>query len=144
MSASACGAAPSASALDRGAQIYAEKCVIRHQPTGQGVPPVYLPLAGSDWLKADRARAAKVLCEGLSGPITVNGQSFVNTMGDGKQVCALAQNGGVYALDFSSGALALIAKPAHDMEGVGFDVLSMHLERGGDSSGRIVELAPAP
>ncbi len=78
--ASVAATAPSASALDRGAKIYAEKCVICHQPSGQGVPPVYPPLAGSDWLKADRERTLKVLCEGLSGRIVVNGQAYENVM----------------------------------------------------------------
>ena len=51
-----------------------------HQPNGQGAPPAFPPLAGSDWLLADRARAIKVLCEGLDGPITVNGRRYNNAM----------------------------------------------------------------
>lgn len=51
-----------------------------HQPEGNGAPPVYPPLAKSDWLLADRKRAIKVLCEGLSGPITVRGVQYVNAM----------------------------------------------------------------
>jgi glucose/arabinose dehydrogenase len=43
-------------------------------------PPVYPPLAASDWLAADRERTIRVLCEGLSGPITVNGIAYANTM----------------------------------------------------------------
>lgn len=66
--------------LARGEKIYAEKCLICHQAAGQGAPPVYPPLAASDWLLADRERAIKVLCEGLSGTIVVNGQSYTNIM----------------------------------------------------------------
>jgi hypothetical protein len=51
-----------------------------HQAAGQGAPPIFPPLAGSDWLLADRARAIKVLCEGLSGSITVNGQKYSGAM----------------------------------------------------------------
>lgn len=51
-----------------------------HQPTGTGVPPVYPPLAGSDWLAGHRAEAIKAVCEGLSGPLTVGGQAYDNLM----------------------------------------------------------------
>lgn len=51
-----------------------------HQPTGLGTPPVYPPLAGSEWLKEKRESAIKVLCEGLSGPIDVVGKHFDNLM----------------------------------------------------------------
>ena len=67
-------------ALARGGKLYAEKCALCHQPEGQGAPPVYPPLAKSDWLLADRKRAIKVLCEGLSGPITVLGVRYISTM----------------------------------------------------------------
>jgi glucose/arabinose dehydrogenase/mono/diheme cytochrome c family protein len=66
--------------LERGAKIYTEKCLMCHQPNGGGAPPVYPPLAGSDWLQADRSRAIRVLCEGLSGPITVKDVRYQNNM----------------------------------------------------------------
>ena len=67
-------------ALARGQKIYAEKCALCHQPGGQGAPPVYPPLAKSDWLAADRERTIKVLCEGLAGPVTVLQQNYSNVM----------------------------------------------------------------
>ncbi len=66
--------------LARGAKIFTEKCVLCHQAAGQGAPPVYPPLAKSDWLTQDRRKTIKVLCEGLSGPIQVVGQSYNNMM----------------------------------------------------------------
>ncbi|HYR58066.1 MAG TPA: c-type cytochrome, partial [Chthoniobacteraceae bacterium] len=72
--------APRAEQMKRGEKIYAEKCLMCHQPTGLGAPPAFPPLAGSDWLAGDRTRAIKVLCEGLSGTITVKGQAFSNAM----------------------------------------------------------------
>lgn len=51
-----------------------------HQANGQGAPPLFPPLAGSDWLTKDRSRAIKALCEGLTGKITVNGQTYDNAM----------------------------------------------------------------
>ena len=66
--------------MARGEKIFAEKCVLCHQTAGQGVPGVYPPLAKSDWLTQDRARAIKVLCEGLAGQIQVGGIVYNNVM----------------------------------------------------------------
>ncbi len=54
--------------------------MVCHQATGQGAPPVFPPLAGSDWIKANRGRAIRALCEGLGGPIRVNGADYNNLM----------------------------------------------------------------
>lgn len=67
-------------AMQRGALLYQQKCLMCHQVSGQGVPPLYPPLAASDWMAGDRTRTIRVLCEGLAGPITVNGQSYNNIM----------------------------------------------------------------
>jgi nitrite reductase (NO-forming) len=48
--------------------------------TGEGLPAVFPPLAKSDFLKADKDRAIKIVLKGLSGPITVNGKPFNNLM----------------------------------------------------------------
>ena len=66
--------------LARGEKIYLEKCLLCHQPNGLGAPPLFPPLAGSEWLTGDRTRLIKVLCEGLGGTILVRGQSFSNAM----------------------------------------------------------------
>jgi glucose/arabinose dehydrogenase len=69
-----------ARAAGEGERLFVERCAICHQPTGTGVPPVYPPLAGSDWLAKNRPLAIKALCEGLSEAIEVNGQKYLNTM----------------------------------------------------------------
>lgn len=66
--------------MQRGAVLYQTKCLMCHQVSGQGVPPLYPPLRGSDWMAEDRARTIKALCEGLGGPITVKGQLYNNAM----------------------------------------------------------------
>src|SRR5664279_1474744 len=37
-------------------------------------------LRGSDFLKADRERPIRIVTKGLTGPVTVNGNSFNNVM----------------------------------------------------------------
>ena len=64
----------------RGERIYQQTCIVCHQATGQGAPPVFPPVAGSDWIKANRERAIRALCEGLGGPIRVNGADYNNQM----------------------------------------------------------------
>lgn len=46
---------------------------------GEGIPNVYPPLAGSDYL-ADRERAITQVIKGSSGEIVVNGKKYNNTM----------------------------------------------------------------
>ncbi|MBC8097357.1 MAG: PQQ-dependent sugar dehydrogenase, partial [Akkermansiaceae bacterium] len=66
--------------MKRGEALYQQKCLMCHQVSGQGVSPVFPPLAGSDWLQEDRVRTIRALCEGLSGPIKVNGAMYNNAM----------------------------------------------------------------
>ena len=65
---------------EHGQQLYLKNCFICHQLNGQGTPGVYPPLAKSDYLTADRERAIRILCEGLSGEILVNGKKYNNAM----------------------------------------------------------------
>jgi len=59
-----------------GESIYEMACLPCHQPEGKGLPGVYPPLVGSDWLRADTTRLIKILLHGLTGPVTVAGQNF--------------------------------------------------------------------
>jgi mono/diheme cytochrome c family protein len=51
-------------------------CVTCHQQTGQGIPGVYPPLAGSDWVNGPDERIIRILLYGLKGPVQVKGVSF--------------------------------------------------------------------
>ncbi len=63
-----------------GERVYGANCVACHQANGQGLPPAFPPLAGSDFLNADKDRAISVLLNGLDGAITVNGTTFDGVM----------------------------------------------------------------
>ncbi|AEB12580.1 c-type cytochrome [Marinithermus hydrothermalis] len=62
-----------------GEAVYAQQCAACHQATGEGVPGVFPPLKDNPRL-ADRAYLARVIQEGLSGPIEVNGQTYTGAM----------------------------------------------------------------
>lgn len=66
--------------IERGKKVFLSACFACHQPDGKGLPGIFPPLAGSDYLKADKERAVRAVVKGLSGPITVNGQPFNNLM----------------------------------------------------------------
>ena len=55
-------------------------CAACHQPTGKGVPNVFPPLAGSDFLNADKNRAISIILHGKQGEVVVNGVKYSNSM----------------------------------------------------------------
>ena len=59
-----------------GETIYEMACLPCHQPEGKGLPGVYPPLAGSEWVRGDAAPLIKIVLHGLQGPIRVVGQDF--------------------------------------------------------------------
>lgn len=66
--------------ISKGRLLYLQHCVLCHQSAGQGSPGTFPPLAKSDFLMADKARSIRVVIEGLSGEITVNGVKFNGVM----------------------------------------------------------------
>ncbi len=70
-----------AALMKRGGEVYKAYCQTCHQPTGMGLPNVYPPLAGSDYIKnSPKATIIDNVSNGLKGSITVNGKKFNNVM----------------------------------------------------------------
>ena len=63
-----------------GRRLFNSICAACHQPTGQGRPNLFPPLAGSDYLNADKSRAIKIVIFGRQGEVVVNGMKFNNNM----------------------------------------------------------------
>jgi nitrite reductase (NO-forming) len=66
--------------LERGQRTYAGTCAACHQPAGAGIEGAFPPLAASDYLNADRARAIQAVAGGLTGKILVNGKTYNSVM----------------------------------------------------------------
>jgi nitrite reductase (NO-forming) len=66
--------------IEFGKRTFDQICAACHQQNGQGIPGAFPPLAGSDFLNADKARAIGIVMHGRSGPITVNGRPFNSQM----------------------------------------------------------------
>ncbi len=71
--------AAGAPAAASGLEVF-QTCAMCHQAAGQGLPGVYPPLAGSEWLTAQPAIPIRIVLRGLKGPITVEGHSFTSEM----------------------------------------------------------------
>ncbi len=65
---------------DMGKNIFSMTCQACHQAEGKGIPNVFPPLAGSDFLNADKERAIGIILHGKQGPVTVNGNKFNGVM----------------------------------------------------------------
>ena len=63
-----------------GKSTFSTLCASCHQADAKGIPGAFPPLAGSDFLMADKKRSINVVLHGLSGQVTVNGKSFTNMM----------------------------------------------------------------
>jgi|GEM_PF-558940 len=66
--------------IEAGRRLFTSICAACHQPSGQGLPNVFPPLAGSDFLNADKNRAIKIVLNGRQGEVIVNGMKFNNSM----------------------------------------------------------------
>ena len=71
---------PEISLFDRGAKVYRNQCAQCHQAGGDGVAGVYPPLVGSDWVTGHPEVIARILINGLNGPIEVKGNTYNGNM----------------------------------------------------------------
>lgn len=74
------GPAPGASTAANGKQLFTANCVACHQASGKGLPGVFPPLDGSEWVTGDERTVANILLHGVTGEITVMGNSFKGAM----------------------------------------------------------------
>ena len=65
--------------VQAGQALFAGTCSVCHQANGAGLPGVFPPLAKSDFL-GDAGHAIKVVLQGLSGKVVVNGSTYNSVM----------------------------------------------------------------
>lgn len=71
--------ASAAQAID-GRQLFTNACQACHQASGQGIPGVFPPLAGTGWVTGDPEVLTKIVMHGMTGPITVSGTTYNGVM----------------------------------------------------------------
>jgi mono/diheme cytochrome c family protein len=69
-----------ATAAVDGAQIYASKCAACHQATGLGIPGVFPPLAGSEWVLGSDKLLVQIPLHGIAGALQVKGVTYNGAM----------------------------------------------------------------
>ncbi len=55
---------------------YLTHCAACHNSDGQGLPEVGPPLVGSEWVTGSETQFAKIVLQGLTGPVTVDGKTY--------------------------------------------------------------------
>ena len=63
-----------------GGQLFTAKCSACHQSTGLGIPGVFPPLAGSEWVRGSDKILVQIPLHGISGTLQVKGASYHGTM----------------------------------------------------------------
>jgi mono/diheme cytochrome c family protein len=63
-----------------GVALFASLCVACHQASGLGLPGVFPPLAGSEWVLGKDSTAAAILLHGINGGMTVKGNTYNGVM----------------------------------------------------------------
>ncbi|MFG6462070.1 c-type cytochrome [Roseateles sp. DXS20W] len=63
-----------------GAALFASLCAACHQANGQGLPGVFPPLAGSEWVSGKDSTASAIVLHGITGNLSVKGSSYNGAM----------------------------------------------------------------
>lgn len=63
-----------------GLEIYSINCQSCHMENGEGVEDTFPPLASSDYMMADKNRLIRLILNGASEPMKVNGKTYESFM----------------------------------------------------------------
>ena len=62
--------------IEAGRTVYASYCVACHGADGMGLPATGPPLVRSEWVLQDPGRLVRLVLDGMSGPVTVDGVTY--------------------------------------------------------------------
>ena len=71
-----CGADRPQGRLQISARADGDSIDLRIEDDGKGMDPAFPPLAGSNWVTGDPARAIKLTLHGIMGPFELNGKKY--------------------------------------------------------------------
>ena len=103
MPATVVNTAQDASAAIDGGQLFTAKCAACHQATGLGIPGVFPPLAGSEWVLGNDKVLVQIPLHGVTGTLQVKGAAYhgamppFNTLSDAEIAAVLTYVRGHFA-----------------------------------------------
>ena len=65
-----------AQTIARGKDVYIGNCMSCHMEKGEGIEALYPPLAKADYMLKDQKRSIRIILQGQTGEITVNGKKY--------------------------------------------------------------------
>lgn len=74
-----------------GENLYAQNCAACHGSNGQGIGNTFPPLINSTWITGDKSIPVRIIRDGLSGEVEVNGTTYGGTMPAFKARLSLAE-----------------------------------------------------
>ena len=74
------GPAPSAAGVADGKKVFTVNCAACHQASGKGLPGVFPPLDGSEWVAGDERTLANIVLHGVAGEMVVMGATYKGAM----------------------------------------------------------------
>ncbi|MDE2401816.1 MAG: cytochrome c [Burkholderiales bacterium] len=63
-----------------GKALFSANCAACHQATGKGLPGVFPPLDGSEWVNGNERTVVNILLHGINGEIAVIGNTYKGSM----------------------------------------------------------------
>ncbi len=63
-----------------GKEVYNSVCLACHMADGSGVPGMHPPLIETDWVNGDKERLIKLVLQGVSGKLEVEGDTYNSIM----------------------------------------------------------------
>jgi glucose/arabinose dehydrogenase/mono/diheme cytochrome c family protein len=66
--------------LTEGKQVYDMYCMVCHMSNGKGAPGMNPPLIGTEYVLGDKERLIKIVLNGMSDPIEIDGEIYQNIM----------------------------------------------------------------
>ena len=63
-----------------GKLLYNQACLVCHQADGSGVPGMFPPVARSEFISGDPEKLVRLVVEGLTGPVEVQGEEYNGIM----------------------------------------------------------------
>lgn len=66
--------------MDAGQKVFTQFCVSCHQADGLGVPRMNPPLVKTTYVLGDKTKLIKIILNGFSEDVEINGETYSNTM----------------------------------------------------------------